>query len=64
VRQYAVSCLEPLGEDEFMDYLLQLVQVLKYEPYHNSGRPLPSMCTQSMLTFDFQPWRGSFWHVR
>jgi len=37
VRQFAVQCLEPLGEDEFMDYLLQLVQVLKYEPYHDSA---------------------------
>ncbi|KAL6059622.1 Phosphatidylinositol 4,5-bisphosphate 3-kinase catalytic subunit gamma isoform [Balamuthia mandrillaris] len=37
VREYAVSCLDDFGTEEFMDYLLQLVQVLKYEPHHNSA---------------------------
>ncbi|KYQ96905.1 phosphatidylinositol-4 [Tieghemostelium lacteum] len=36
VRAYAVSCLEELPEEELLDILLQLVQVLKYEPYHDS----------------------------
>eukprot|EP01132_Coremiostelium_polycephalum_P002582 gene2582-3199_t len=37
VREYAVSCLEDLPEEELLDILLQLVQVLKYEPYHDSS---------------------------
>jgi phosphatidylinositol-4,5-bisphosphate 3-kinase len=36
VREYAVQRLESLTNDELQDYLLQLVQVLKYEPYHDS----------------------------
>jgi len=35
VRQHAVSCLEALSDEELSDCLLQLVQVLKYEPYHD-----------------------------
>jgi phosphatidylinositol-4,5-bisphosphate 3-kinase len=37
VRRYAVSALEQLSDEQLSDYLLQLVQVLKYEPYHDSG---------------------------
>eukprot|EP01116_Phalansterium_solitarium_P018016 TRINITY_DN4609_c0_g1_i1.p1 TRINITY_DN4609_c0_g1~~TRINITY_DN4609_c0_g1_i1.p1 ORF type:complete len:1412 (-),score=535.42 TRINITY_DN4609_c0_g1_i1:565-4800(-) len=36
VRRYAVGCLGTLSDDELLDYLLQLVQVLKYESYHDS----------------------------
>jgi phosphatidylinositol-4,5-bisphosphate 3-kinase len=36
VRQYAVKCLEQFTDDELSDYLLQLIQVLKYELYHDS----------------------------
>ncbi|EGC30605.1 hypothetical protein DICPUDRAFT_58194 [Dictyostelium purpureum] len=36
VRDFAVSCLEELSEDELLDILLQLVQVLKYEPFHDT----------------------------
>ncbi|KAI3637772.1 hypothetical protein MIR68_004421 [Amoeboaphelidium protococcarum] len=33
VRSYAVSRLEELSDGQLQDYLMQLVQVLKYEPY-------------------------------
>jgi phosphatidylinositol-4,5-bisphosphate 3-kinase len=33
VRAYAVTRLELLADDRVLDYLLQLVQALKYEPY-------------------------------
>ncbi|XP_062901982.1 phosphatidylinositol 4,5-bisphosphate 3-kinase catalytic subunit beta isoform [Mobula hypostoma] len=33
VREYAVGCLREMSDDELSQYLLQLVQVLKYEPY-------------------------------
>lgn len=37
VRDHAVECLEALSHDELLDYLLQLVQVIKYETYHDSA---------------------------
>ncbi|KAH0623997.1 hypothetical protein JD844_007246 [Phrynosoma platyrhinos] len=33
VREYAVSCLRQMSDEELAQYLLQLVQVLKYEPF-------------------------------
>ena len=37
VRAYAVSRVELLNDSDLVDYLVQLVQVLKYEPYHDSA---------------------------
>ena len=37
VREYAVKCLEDFSDADLTTYLLQLVQVLKYEPYHDSA---------------------------
>lgn len=37
VREFAVERLEALDDNALAEYLLQLVQVLKYEPYHNSA---------------------------
>lgn len=37
VRSYAVSRLDVLTDAQLQDYLLQLVQVLKYEPYHDNA---------------------------
>src|SRR3990167_460736 len=37
VREYAVKCLETFADSDLQTYLLQLVQVLKYEPYHDSA---------------------------
>ena len=36
VRAYAVERLASLNNGDLVDLLLQLVQVLKYEPYHDS----------------------------
>ena len=36
VRSYAVDCLRPLPDDELAEFVLQLVQVLKYEQSHDS----------------------------
>uniref|UniRef100_A0A5F8HDP2 phosphatidylinositol-4,5-bisphosphate 3-kinase n=1 Tax=Monodelphis domestica TaxID=13616 RepID=A0A5F8HDP2_MONDO len=33
VREYAVGCLKQMSDEELSQYLLQLVQVLKYEPF-------------------------------
>uniref|UniRef100_A0A3Q3VYB7 Phosphatidylinositol 4,5-bisphosphate 3-kinase catalytic subunit beta isoform n=1 Tax=Mola mola TaxID=94237 RepID=A0A3Q3VYB7_MOLML len=35
VREYAVSCLRDMSNEELSQYLLQLVQVLRYEPYYD-----------------------------
>ncbi|KAJ8256327.1 hypothetical protein COCON_G00184790 [Conger conger] len=35
VREYAVACLRLMSDDELSQYLLQLVQVLRYEPYYD-----------------------------
>lgn len=37
VRAWAVERLESLSDDTLVDYLVQLIQVLKYEPYHDSA---------------------------
>ncbi len=37
VRAYAVGRLELFTDSQLQDYLLQLTQVLKYEPYHDSA---------------------------
>uniref|UniRef100_A0AAY5EJM9 Phosphatidylinositol-4,5-bisphosphate 3-kinase n=1 Tax=Electrophorus electricus TaxID=8005 RepID=A0AAY5EJM9_ELEEL len=35
VREYAVNCLQDMSDEELSQYLLQLVQVLRYEPYYD-----------------------------
>ncbi|XP_062328528.1 phosphatidylinositol 4,5-bisphosphate 3-kinase catalytic subunit beta isoform isoform X2 [Osmerus eperlanus] len=35
VREYAVACLREMSDEELSQYLLQLVQVLRYEPYYD-----------------------------
>ncbi|CAL8242415.1 unnamed protein product [Merluccius merluccius] len=37
VRSLAVRKLETLGDDDVLRYLLQLVQAVKFEPYHDSA---------------------------
>eukprot|EP01118_Nematostelium_gracile_P005680 TRINITY_DN1805_c0_g1_i3.p1 TRINITY_DN1805_c0_g1~~TRINITY_DN1805_c0_g1_i3.p1 ORF type:complete len:787 (-),score=181.35 TRINITY_DN1805_c0_g1_i3:43-2256(-) len=36
IRNFAVKSLENLDDEKLSDRLLQLIQVLKYEPYHDS----------------------------
>ncbi|XP_062843396.1 phosphatidylinositol 4,5-bisphosphate 3-kinase catalytic subunit beta isoform [Trichomycterus rosablanca] len=35
VRMFAVGCLQDMSDEELSQYLLQLVQVLRYEPYYD-----------------------------
>ena len=37
VREHAVDCLEGLSDTELELYMPQLIQTLKYDPYHNSA---------------------------
>uniref|UniRef100_A0A6Q2WU53 Phosphatidylinositol 4,5-bisphosphate 3-kinase catalytic subunit beta isoform n=1 Tax=Esox lucius TaxID=8010 RepID=A0A6Q2WU53_ESOLU len=61
VREYAVGCLKDMSDEELSQYLLQLVQVLRYEPYYD--------CALTRFLLD----RGQgnrnighflFWHLR
>lgn len=47
VREYAVNCIREMPDVELADYLLQLIQVLKYEPYHDC--PLSRFLLQRAL---------------
>uniref|UniRef100_A0A8C4X608 phosphatidylinositol-4,5-bisphosphate 3-kinase n=1 Tax=Erpetoichthys calabaricus TaxID=27687 RepID=A0A8C4X608_ERPCA len=35
VREFAINCLNVMSDEELSQYLLQLVQVLRYEPYYD-----------------------------
>ncbi|KAL0485481.1 phosphatidylinositol 3-kinase, partial [Acrasis kona] len=37
VREWAMSELNKMGDNELADFLLQMTQALKYEPYHDSA---------------------------
>lgn len=60
VREYAVSCLVGMPDSELANLLLQLIQSLKYEPYHNSAlaRFLVSSALQNKIMIG-QPF---FWY--
>eukprot|EP00064_Thunnus_orientalis_P002533 superscaffoldBa00000189_g2540 len=61
VRRLAVQRLESLSNDDVLKYLLQLVQTLKVEPYHDSflARYLIQRALQSKRIGHF-----FFWYVR
>ena len=62
VREFAVKNLsQQLTDDYFSEYLLQLVQVLKYEPYLN--------CSLALTLLEKSLWNAHighflFWHLR
>jgi len=61
VREFGVKCLEKLSDSELQQYLLQLVQVLKYEPY------LDCSLSQFLLKRGLHNQRighALFWHLR
>ncbi len=37
IRWFAIKCLRQLSDNDLEDYLPQLMQVLKHEPYHLSA---------------------------
>eukprot|EP01133_Synstelium_polycarpum_P007425 gene7425-8686_t len=61
VREYAVNCLRSLTDTELTLYLLQLVQSLKHEPYHDSAlaRFLISRALNSRAVIG----HAFFWHL-
>lgn len=62
VRQYAVKTLMRLKDDELSLYLLQLVQVLKFEPYHDS--PLSRFLVNRALRAPVAIGQPLFWHLK
>uniref|UniRef100_A0A671T363 phosphatidylinositol-4,5-bisphosphate 3-kinase n=1 Tax=Sinocyclocheilus anshuiensis TaxID=1608454 RepID=A0A671T363_9TELE len=61
VREFAVICLRDMSDDELLQYLLQLVQVLRYEPYYDCAlsRFLLERAQSSRKIGHFL-----FWHLR
>ncbi|XP_051521595.1 phosphatidylinositol 4,5-bisphosphate 3-kinase catalytic subunit beta isoform-like isoform X2 [Myxocyprinus asiaticus] len=61
VREFAVKCLRDMSDDELLQYLLQLVQVLRYEPYYDCAlsRFLLERAQNSRKIGHFL-----FWHLR
>ncbi|XP_073673718.1 phosphatidylinositol 4,5-bisphosphate 3-kinase catalytic subunit beta isoform isoform X1 [Garra rufa] len=61
VREFAVNCLRDMSDDELLQYLLQLVQVLRYEPYYDCAlsRFLMERAQSSRKIGHFL-----FWHLR
>ncbi|KAI5086284.1 phosphatidylinositol 4,5-bisphosphate 3-kinase catalytic subunit beta isoform, partial [Silurus meridionalis] len=61
VREYAVSCLQDMSDEELLQYLLQLVQVLRYEPYYDCA--LTQFLLQRAQT-NRKIGHFLFWHLR
>lgn len=62
VRTFAVKCLEPLSNEEVVELMLQFVQVLKYEPYHDSS--LARFLLHRALSDKGHVGHHFFWHLR
>ena len=62
VRSYAVERLRELEDEQFSDYLLQLVQVLKYEPFHFSS--LASLLIERALKNRTTIGSKFFWYLQ
>jgi hypothetical protein len=62
VRAYAVERLKSLCDEELGEYVLQLVQVLKYEQYHDS--PLAVFLISRALACRNVVGHNMFWHMK
>jgi hypothetical protein len=62
LREYAVKCLEGFDDEELADFLLQLVQVLKYESMHDS--PLARFLLRRALANPREIGNKLFWGLR
>uniref|UniRef100_A0AAY4DAB5 phosphatidylinositol-4,5-bisphosphate 3-kinase n=1 Tax=Denticeps clupeoides TaxID=299321 RepID=A0AAY4DAB5_9TELE len=61
VREYAVNCLRDMSDEELSQYLLQLVQVLRYEPYYDCALSR-FLLERSQLNRNIGHFL--FWHLR
>lgn len=62
VREYAVRILDELDDSVFQDLMLQLVQVLKYEAFHDS--PLSRLLLRRALRSPLVLGHHLFWMLR
>eukprot|EP00466_Bigelowiella_natans_P016225 jgi/Bigna1/39216/e_gw1.31.15.1 len=62
VRLYAVNRLRQLGDDELREMLLQITQLLKFEPYHDS--PLARFVMERALANPYTVGHFFFWHLK
>jgi hypothetical protein len=62
VREYAIACLDTMPDNELRSVLLQLVQVLKYEPYHYSA--LARFLLRRSLASPHFIGHTVFWHLK
>ena len=62
IREYGVKCLQAVSDSDLRNYLLQLVQVLKYEPYHDS--PLARFLLSRSIHQRSTIGQFFFWHLK
>jgi phosphatidylinositol 3-kinase len=62
IRNFAVSCLQQLSYFEVKDYIIQLVQALKYEIYHDS--PLARYLIKLAIKYPLTIGHYLFWNLR
>jgi len=62
VREYAVNILRRLSDEELQMYLLQLVQCIKFEPYHDS--PLSRFLIERAVQNPYQIAHTLYWHLK
>jgi len=62
LRAYAVECLDTISDEQLESYLLQLVQVLKYESHHSS--PLVQFLIDRALQNEVRIGVPLFWYLK
>lgn len=62
VREHAVTIIRRLSDDQLAQYLLQLVQCLKYEHYHHS--PLSALLVSRAVASPIVIGQPLFWHLK
>jgi Phosphatidylinositol 3- and 4-kinase/Phosphoinositide 3-kinase family, accessory domain (PIK domain)/PI3-kinase family, ras-binding domain/Phosphoinositide 3-kinase C2 len=62
VRDHAITILKSMPDYELQQYLLQLTQCLKFEPYHDS--PLARFMIERSLRNPYQVGHHFFWHLK
>ena len=62
VREYAITILDKLPDALLAECILQLVQVLKYEPYHYSA--LARFLLKRSVGNPYQIGHAVFWHLK
>jgi phosphatidylinositol-4,5-bisphosphate 3-kinase len=62
IREHGVKCLQAVSDADLRNYLLQLVQALKYEPYHDS--PLAKFLLSRAIHQRSTIGQFFFWHLK